>query len=46
MEMSETETTTISRMLNGDRQKAPLWKRNPYVINLRPHSIVKIVVKT
>jgi hypothetical protein len=37
MEIRETETTTMSRQLNGDRQKAPGWNRN-----LKRNKIVSI----
>lgn len=43
--MSDTQTTSKSRRLNAERQKAPLCKTKPYEINFNANSIVNTVVK-
>jgi hypothetical protein len=43
MEMSETETTTISRQLKGDRQNAPGWNRNLEAVSLDHKHAVFVV---
>lgn len=45
MEMSETQTTSMSRTLKAERKKAPWWRISPYVISFRKSSSVKILVK-
>lgn len=41
----DTNTTSKSRRLKAERQKAPLWKMKPYDISFMNSSIVKIAVK-
>lgn len=41
-DMSDTTTTNKSSKLNAERQKDPLCKMNPYVINFNINSTVNI----
>lgn len=45
IEMSETQTTSMSRTLNAERRKAPWCSTSPYVTSFRNSSNVNMPVK-